>query len=110
VHWSLLALMLGSEPSCLSNVFRRSLATGRQRIARVEAAVAGGHPTTTGVIDGLAVIQLADGTSAPWHPGLDPRALALERRMLRNACYVLVVALSMMRDSENPRNHPWLDR
>jgi hypothetical protein len=100
VHWSLLAMMLGSEHSSRSNVFRRDLAAGRKRIARVEQALASGHPTTTGVIDGLAVVRRADGTSAPWHPGLDPRALGLERRMLRNACYVLVVDLSMMRDSE----------
>ena len=45
-------------------------------------------------------MQHGDGTSAPWHPGLAPRALGLERRMHRNACYVLVVGLSMMRDSE----------
>jgi hypothetical protein len=100
VHWSLLAMMLGSENSSRSNVFRRDLAAGRRRIARVEQALASGHPTTTGVIDGLAVVKHTDGTSAPWHPGLDPRALGLERRMLRNACYVQVVALSMMRDSE----------
>ena len=100
VHWSLLAMMLGSENSSRSGVFRRDLAAGRRRIARVEQALASGHPTTTGVIDGLAVVQHADGTSAPWHPGLDPRALGLERRMLRNACYVLVVALSMMRGPE----------
>lgn len=48
----------------------------------------------------LAAVQHGDGTSAPWHPGLAPRALGLERRMHRNACYVLVVGLSMMRDSE----------
>lgn len=100
VHWSLLAMMLGSEHLTRSNVFRRSLAAGRRRIARVEEAIAAGRLTTTGVIDSLAVVTHDDDTSVPWHPGLDPRALGLERRMLRNACYVLVVALSMMRDSE----------
>ena len=45
-------------------------------------------------------MQRGDGTSSPWHPGFHPRALGLERRMLRNACYLLVVALSMMRDCE----------
>ena len=100
VHWSLLTLMLGAERAYSPNGFRSGLASGRQRIARVEEAVASGHRTTTGVIDGLAVVQHADGTSSPWHAGLDPRALNLERRMLRNACYVLVVALSMMRDCE----------
>ena len=32
VHWSLLAMMLGSEHSSRSNVFRRGLAAGRRRI------------------------------------------------------------------------------
>ena len=100
VHWSLLTLMLGAERAYSPNGFRTGLASGRQRIARVEEAVASGHRTTTGVVDGLAAVQRGDGTSSPWHPGLHPRALGLERRMLRNASYVLVVALSMMRDSE----------
>ena len=100
VHWSLLTLMLGAERAYSPNGFRTGLASGRQRIARVEEAVASGHRTTTGVIDGLATVQHDDGTSTPWHPGLAPRALGLERRMLQNACYVLVVGLSMMRDSE----------
>jgi hypothetical protein len=100
VHWSLLALMLGSQRACSGNVFRRNTVTGRQRIARVKKAVVGGRPTTTGVIDGLAAVEHGDGTCAPWHPGLAPRALGLERHMLQNACYTLVVGLSMMRDSE----------
>lgn len=100
VHWSLLALMLGYDHYSRSSAFPRSYAAGRRRIARVEDAVATGHPTTTGVIDGLATVQHDDGTSTPWHPGLAPRALGLERRMLQNACYVLVVGLSMMRDCE----------
>jgi hypothetical protein len=100
VHWSLLTMMLGVERAYSPNGFRTGLASGRRRIARVEEAVACGHRTTTGVVDGLAIVQHSDGTSGPWHPGLHPRALGLERRMLRNACYVLVVALSMMRDSE----------
>ena len=100
VHWSLLTLMLGVQRAYSPNGFGTGLPSGRHRIARVEQAVARGHRTTTGVIGDLAMIQHSEGTSAPWHPGLGPRALALERRMLRNACYVLVVALSMMRDSE----------
>ena len=55
-----------------SNVFRRGLAAGRQRIARVEKAVASGHPTTTGVIDGLAVINAATAPAPPGIPGSTP--------------------------------------
>ncbi|MBX9978193.1 hypothetical protein [Mycobacterium gordonae] len=100
VHWSLLTLMIGSDHSRRSNVFRRNMSTGGQRITRVKKAVAQGHPTTTGIIDDLVLVEHSNGTSASWHPGLDPRALGFERCMLRNACYVLVVGLSMMRDSE----------
>lgn len=100
VHWSLLTLMLGVQRPYAPNGFGTGLASGRHRIARVEAAVAAGHLTTTGVIDDLVMVHHSDASSAPWHPGLHPRALALQRRMLRNACYLLVVALSMMRDSE----------
>jgi hypothetical protein len=100
VHWSLLTLMLGVERAYSTNAFRVGLESGRRRVARVREAIARGHTTTTGVIDGLTSIHHADGTTAAWHPGLHPRALGLELRMLRNACYVMVVALSMMRDSE----------
>ncbi len=100
VNWGLLTVMLGWKQSCTATVFARNRATGRERMARFDRAIANGHPTTTGVIDDLAVAGRGDGTTNAWHPGLAPRAIALELRMLRNACYVLVVALSMMRDSE----------
>jgi len=41
-----------------------------------------------------------DGSSGPWHPGLDSAAVAREWLALRNAAFVLVIGLSMMRDSE----------
>ncbi|MFZ2175776.1 MAG: hypothetical protein WAW17_17415 [Rhodococcus sp. (in: high G+C Gram-positive bacteria)] len=100
VNWSLLTLMMGWKSSCVTNIFDGRRAVGRRRIAQVEHAIADGHPTTTGVIDDLALVQRGDGTSTPWHPGLNPVAIGHERRMLRNACFILVVGLSMMRDSE----------
>jgi hypothetical protein len=45
-------------------------------------------------------IEHRDGTHAVWHAELTPHAIGLQLRMLRNACYTLVVGLSMMRDSE----------
>jgi hypothetical protein len=45
-------------------------------------------------------IEHRDGTHAVWHAELTPNAIGLQLRMLRNACYTLVVGLSMMRDSE----------
>lgn len=100
VNWGLLTAMLGWKRSCTATVFGCNRAAGRERMARFDRAVASGHPTTTGVIDDLAMAGRGDGTTRTWHPGLAPRSIALELRMLRNACYVLVVALSMMRDSE----------
>jgi hypothetical protein len=72
VHWSLLTLMLGAERAYSPNGFRTGLASGRQLIARVEEAVASGHRTTTGVVDGLAAIQRGDGTSSPGIRGSAP--------------------------------------
>ncbi|RFZ10397.1 hypothetical protein DSM43518_02311 [Mycobacterium marinum] len=100
VNWRLLTLMLGWKPSCSSTLFGRNRTTSLQRIARVEHAVARGHSTTTGVVDDLTQVEHRDGVRMVWHPGLAPQAIGLERRMLRNACYTLVVGLSMMRDSE----------
>jgi integrase len=100
VNWALLGLMLGWTRSTTANALSRRRGPGLRRIARIEQAIADGHPTTTGVIDDLAVIEHADGTTAPWHPGLSPRAIGLELRMLRNASYLIVIGLSMMRDSE----------
>jgi hypothetical protein len=59
-HWSLLALILGYDHYSRSSAFPRGYAAGWRRIARVEDAVATGHPTTTGVIDGLATVQHDD--------------------------------------------------
>lgn len=99
VNWHLLTLLLGGKGSSTATVFGRNPACLRRK-SRVERAVADGHPTTSGVITDLAGIQRPDGSTAPWHAGLTPRTIELELRMLRNACYVLVVGLSMMRDSE----------
>jgi hypothetical protein len=100
VNWGLLTVMLGWKRCCTATVFGRNRAAGRERMARFDRAVANGHPATTGVIDDLATVGRSDGTIRTWHPGLAPRSIAMELRMLRNACYVLVVGLSMMRDPE----------
>ena len=52
----------------------------------VKDAIAHGHTTTTGVVDGLTVINHATTPPRPGIPASHPRALGLERRMLRNAC------------------------
>lgn len=99
VNWSLLALQLGWGDGYTSSFNRRTVA-GHRRVAQVRQAIADGHPTTTGLLDDLVQVRRNDGTNGPWHGGLAPTAIRQERRMLRNACFVLAVGLSMMRDSE----------
>lgn len=53
-----------------------------------------------GAIDGLAQVTRPDGTTGPWHIGLDPDAVRRELSFLRDAAFTLVVGLSMMRDSK----------
>jgi hypothetical protein len=100
VNWSLLTILLTGRTSAQSSIFTPRSIDGRRRMTQINEAIAAGHPTTTGVIDDLAQVSRTDGTTGPWHPGLSPSAIKLERVALRNACYVLVVGLSMMRDSE----------
>ncbi|MFJ1957708.1 hypothetical protein ACIOGT_31075 [Streptomyces microflavus] len=46
------------------------------------------------------VITRTDGISVPWRTEITQGELDDELRMLRAACYIFIVALSMMRDSE----------
>jgi integrase len=96
----LLTLLLGWRRGLQASTFGDRRAAGRRRVTQVRNAIAAGHRTTRGVIDDLAHVRRGDGTSGPWHSGLSPTAIRHERLMLRNACFVLVVGLSMMRDSE----------
>jgi len=98
VNFSLLALMAGADPD--SSVFTRQQEFGRRRRRMVLAALEAGHATTTGLIDDLVQVRRADGSTGPWHPGLDPRALRGMLPVVRDAAFCLVAALSMMRDSE----------
>jgi integrase len=96
----LLTLLLGWRRGLQASTFGDRRAAGRRRVTQVRNAIAAGHRTTRGVIDDLAHVRRGDGTSGPWHSGLSPTAIRHERLMPRNACFVLVVGLSMMRDSE----------
>ncbi|MFE3173086.1 integrase [Amycolatopsis sp. NPDC059090] len=97
VNWDVLRLFLGNRAT--DNLFART-SLGTQRRARVLDAVHAGHRTTTGLIDDLARTTRPDGTTGPWHPGLDPREIHRLLPKLRDAAFCLVAALSMMRDSE----------
>lgn len=97
VNWEVLRLFLGNRAT--NHVFART-SLGTQRRTRVLDALHAGHRTTTGLIDDLAHTTRPDGTTGPWHPGLDPFEINRLLPKLRDAAFCLVAALSMMRDSE----------
>ena len=99
VHWNLLNLMLGIEETAHASFTRHSPGALARR-TMILGALAAGFPAATGVISDLAQVTRPDGTPGPWHPGLTPRAVFRERVALRDACFTLVAALSMMRDGE----------
>ncbi|MEU4077349.1 integrase [Streptomyces venezuelae] len=99
VHWHLLLLLLGYESSSRSAFNSSSLARKRRR-TRILDEVAKGRITTHALTGELARVVRPDGSTGPWHPGIDPRALFEVKTALRDAAFTLVVGLSMMRDSE----------
>lgn len=100
VNWRLMALNLGVCAERHGTLFRPGTVATVRRRAKVLQAVADGRVTHRGLIDGLAETTRPDGSTGPWHPGIDPYELHRLRIMLRNAAFTLVVGFSMMRDSE----------
>ncbi|APE37172.1 hypothetical protein BOX37_28220 [Nocardia mangyaensis] len=96
VHWSLLSALLGAS----DRIFHLDHSSGRARRAVVEAELVDGRATQSGIITDLANVARPDGTTGPWHPDLQPLQMWLECVALRNACYIFVAAMSMMRDNE----------
>jgi hypothetical protein len=103
INWWLLDLHVGlvgrqdEKPGRASNT---SLERSPGCRAQAAQAVAEGRFTSDGLVPELRHVTRADGTTGPWHPGIQPQDLFRLTVMLRNAAFVLVVALSMMRDSE----------
>ncbi|MCX4870835.1 integrase [Streptomyces sp. NBC_00257] len=95
VHWRLLDLLVGlsGRPHC-------TLLASPVRRDKVMRAVAEGRITREGLASGLARVRRPDGTTGPWHRGITPNNLFRLHGALRNAAFVLVAGLSMMRDSE----------
>jgi hypothetical protein len=100
VNWNLLTLTLGWKTTCAATLFGRKpdfepathcprRAGPRTRAPNHDRHHRRPHPDRT---PRRHTCRLA--------PGLTPQAIGLQLRMLRNACYTLVVGLSMMRDSE----------
>lgn len=100
VHWGMITLLLGIVPRRSSHMFapgdRRTAPNRRRVLDAVEAGRITYHP----LLDDPLQVTRPDGSTGPWHPGVHPRDLVVLRLILRNAAYVLVGGLSMMRDGE----------
>ncbi|MFI8499668.1 integrase [Streptomyces sp. NPDC085524] len=94
IHWRLLDLSVG-----LKGRPDYTLADSRFRRTALQA-VAEGRFTRQGLVPDLAKVTRPDGSTGPWHPGIGPEDLFTLHLTIRNAAYILVAALSMMRDSE----------
>ncbi|MFJ6372630.1 hypothetical protein ACIQK5_31140 [Streptomyces virginiae] len=97
VNWSLLTAMLGLAEH--PNLFTPGQRLGRLQRARVEELAAAGR-SQIGLLHDLAEVERPDGTRGPWCLSLHPPALWIEYTALRNAAFVLVAGLSMMRNIE----------
>ncbi|MGW8992533.1 integrase [Streptomyces zhihengii] len=100
VNWNLLLLLLGIDASTSANAFSRgSHASKRRRVLVLDVAAAG-RITAHALTGELHQVARPDGSTGGWHHGIERRALNDLKTALRNAAFVLVVGLSMMRDSE----------
>jgi integrase len=107
VHWTALArLVFGPD---YRYAFNLNGSAAQRRRAMVEQVAAAGRTRTVDDTEPAAMsptcsefttVTRADGTPGPWRERTSRLQLAQELRMLRAACYVFIVALSMMRDSE----------
>lgn len=98
VNWGRFSLLF-SPFGGGKHVFEGPYGKGRRTL--VEDAVRNGFPTRDGFSSvELTVVDRADGTRGPWCSGFDDLRLHRELVQLRNACYIFVSIMSMMRDSE----------
>ncbi|MFD7337807.1 hypothetical protein ACFV98_17610 [Streptomyces violascens] len=98
VNWSLLNCFVALDYR-KHNLFKKTDNGGLGRRAQVMRLVEAGR-TQIGLLPDLAEVDRPDGTRGPWHDSLQPCQIWAEAHALRNACYIFVTALSMMRDSE----------
>lgn len=79
---------------------RRELIEEAVARGQIEIIVGKGHLARRHPCPGFAEVKRADGTTGPWRTGITLEELDAELRMVRAACYIFIVALSAMRDSE----------
>lgn len=98
VNWSKLSLLV-SPFGGGKHVFEGE--HGKRRKKLVEDAAEDGFPTRYGYTSATpTAVDRPDGTRGPWCQGFDDVSLWKELVQLRNACYMFVSIMSMMRDSE----------
>lgn len=74
---------------------------GLPRRTRVMEAMERGFPTQLGACDFQPkIVERTDGSSGPWIEGFDHSTVSKEVTQLRNAAYIFVGIMTMMRDSE----------
>mgnify|MGYP006051426455 FL=1 len=75
--------------------------SGPARRQRVRDAIAAGVPTKFGYSAvPPTVVDRPDGTRGPWISGFDRVIVSKELTQIRNAAYIFVAIMTMMRDSE----------
>ncbi|MCC5582413.1 hypothetical protein IMZ11_43210, partial [Microtetraspora sp. AC03309] len=74
---------------------------GPIRMQRVRDAITAGMPTKFGYCSAQpAIVDRPDGTRGPWATGFDRVVVSKELTQIRNAAYIFVAIMTMMRDSE----------
>ncbi|WP_461480009.1 hypothetical protein [Mycobacterium sp. HUMS_1102779] len=97
INWDGLALCTTPRIRAV-NFYNGSGAARRQR---VRDAIAAGLPTKFGYSAvPPTVVDRPDGTRGPWISGFDRVIVSKELTQMRNAAYIFVAIMTMMRDSE----------
>lgn len=97
INWDGLALL--TTPRIRSLNFNNRI--GQERRQRVHAAIAAGVPTKFGYLSMQpTIVDRRDGTRGPWISGFDRVIVSKELTQIRNAAYIFVSIMTMMRDSE----------
>ncbi|WP_167456899.1 site-specific integrase [Microbacterium phyllosphaerae] len=96
INWQMVAVQALGEVRSSAYIVA-SFPAGRARRALALSLARQGRHEIGGLFAPNARLE---GRRVPWASGLSPNRLAVEIRMLRSACYIVIAALTMMRDSE----------
>ncbi|MDJ0323150.1 hypothetical protein QMG61_05155 [Cryobacterium sp. PH31-AA6] len=80
------------------DLFTNGNLSGRRRRHVVAQALQSGRISVVGGV--FAPVQALPGRDRPWRDSFDSHSAGVETRMLREACYVIIASMTMMRDSE----------